>query len=102
MQADVQKRRPVCFVRHFSQCFSSFLTLGFSPDQDRSWPSPDNPPTVLPDPGPKLSPFSESLGKRGYTKVAIRGGVGNDHRNPIFRVLLGIGSGSLAVPSDAY
>jgi hypothetical protein len=84
MQADVQKRRPVCFSRHFSQCFSRFLTLEFSSDRDRSWPSPDDPPTVLPDAGPKLSTFSESLGKRGYTNVAIEGGVGNEHWNSIF------------------
>jgi hypothetical protein len=83
MQADVQKRRPVCFVRHFSQCFSSFLTLEFSSDRDRSWPSPDDPPTVGPDPGPKLSTFSDSLGKRGYTKVANSSRVENERRNAI-------------------
>ena len=71
MQADVEERRPVCFVRHFPQCFSRFITLEFSSDRDRSWPSPDDPPTVLPKPDPKLSTFSESLGKPGYTKVAI-------------------------------
>jgi hypothetical protein len=84
MQADVQKRRPVCFSRHFPQCFSRFLTLEFSSDRDHSWPSPDDPPTVLPDPGPKLSPFSESLGKRGYTEVAIEARMGNEHRSTSF------------------
>jgi hypothetical protein len=79
MQADVKKRRPVCYYRHFYQCFSRFQTLDLSPDRDRSLPSSDDPPTVLPDPGSKLSPFSESLGKRGYTKVAIGGRVGNEH-----------------------
>ncbi len=100
MQADVQERRPVCFVRHVPQCFSRFRTLEFSSDRDRSWPSPDDPPTVLPDPGPKLSPFSESLGRWGYTKVAIDSGVRNEHRNSIFPMLLGIGKGSLTVPND--
>jgi hypothetical protein len=84
MQADVQKRRPVCFYRHFFLCFSRFRTLGFSPDRDRSWPSPDDLPTVWPDPDPKLSTFSESLGKRGYTEVAIGSGVGNEHPNAVF------------------
>jgi hypothetical protein len=73
MQADVENRRPVCFLRHFSKCFSRFLTLEFSSDRDRSWPSSDDLPTVWPDPDPKLSTFSESLGKRGYMKVAIGG-----------------------------
>jgi hypothetical protein len=100
MQADVQKRRPVCFSRHFPQCFSRFLTLEFSSDRDHSWPSPDDPPTVLPDLGPKLSPFSESLGKRGYTMVAIEGGVGNEHRNSISPMLLGVGKVFLEVPND--
>jgi hypothetical protein len=85
MQADVQKRRPVCFSRHFPQCFSRFLTLEFSSDRDRSWPSPDDPPTVWTDPGPKLSPFSESLGKRGYTEVAIWSRVENERRNLFFQ-----------------
>ena len=83
MQADVEKRRPVCFLRHFPQCFSRFRTPEFSSDRDRSWPSPDDPPTALPNPGPKLSTFSESLGRWGYTKVAIDSGVRNEHRNSI-------------------
>jgi hypothetical protein len=83
MQADVEERRPVCFVRHFPQYFSRFLTLEFSSNRHHSWPSPDDPPTVWTDPGPKLSTFSESLGKRGYTEVAIESGVGNEHRNAI-------------------
>ncbi len=78
MQADVEKRRLVCFYRHFFQCFSRFWVLELSPDRHHSWPSPDDPPTALPDPGPKLSPVSESLGKRGYTKVAIGCGSGNE------------------------
>jgi hypothetical protein len=100
MQADVQKRRPVCFLRHFPQCFSRFRTLEFSSDRDRSWPSPDDPPTVWPDPGPKLSPFSESLGKRGYTKVAIESRVGNERKNFIFSARLRVGRVSLAVQDD--
>jgi hypothetical protein len=100
MQADVEKRRPVCFIRHFSKCFSRFRTLGISLKRHHSWPSPDDLPTVWPDPGPKLSTFSESLGKRGYTEVAIESGVGNEHRNSIFPMLLVIGKGSLTVPND--
>ncbi len=84
MQADVEKRRPVCFFRRFLQRFTRFRTLEFSSDRDRSWPSPGDPPTIWTDTGPKLSAFSESLGKRGYTKVAIEGGVGNEHRNSTF------------------
>ena len=84
MQADVQKRRPVCFYRHFYQFFSGFQTLELPPDRHHSWPTSDDPPTVWPDPGPKLSPFSESLGKRGYTKVAIGGRVGNEQRKSVF------------------
>jgi len=100
MQADVEERRPVCFVRHFPQCFSRFLTLEFSSNRHHSWPSPDDPPTVWTDPGPKLSTFSESLGRWGYTKVAIESGVRNEHRNSIFPMLLGIGKVFLEVPND--
>ena len=78
MQADVQKRRPVCFYQNFYQCFSRFQTLELFPDRDHSWPSSDDLPTVLPDPASKLSTFSESLGNRGYTKVAIGCGAGNE------------------------
>ena len=84
MQADVEKCRPVCFLPHFYQCFSKFQTLEFSLDRHHSLPSSDDLPTVLPDPGPKLSLFSESLGKRGYTKVAIGCGLGNEQRISIF------------------
>ena len=100
MQADVKKRRPVCFSQHIYRCFSRFQTLELSPDRDRSLPSSDDLPTVWLDPSPKLSMFSESLGNRGYRKVAIGCGARNEQRNPFFPVLLGIGSGSLAVPND--
>ena len=72
MQADGEKRRPVCFLRHFYQWFSRFQTLDLSPDRYHSWLSSDDLPTVLADPRPKLSPVSKSLGNQGYTKVVIR------------------------------
>lgn len=79
MQADVKKRRPVCFYRHHFQYFSRFQTLGFSLDRHRTYPSSDDPPTIWTDSALKLSPVSESLGKRGYTKVAFGGGLENEH-----------------------
>jgi hypothetical protein len=100
MQADLEKRRPVCFYRHFYQCFSRFQTLELSSDRHHSWPSSDDLPTVLPDPGPKLSPFSESLGNRGYRKVAIGCGARNEQRNSISPVRLGVGTSSLTGQDD--
>jgi hypothetical protein len=84
MQADVQKRRPVCFSRHFSQCFSRLRTLEFSGCRRHSWQRSDDPPTSSPLLGHKLSAISESLGKRGYTEVAIESGVGNERLDMIF------------------
>ena len=98
MQADVKIRRPVCFFRLFPQCFSRFQTLELPPDRHHSWPSSDDPPTVWPDPGPKLSPFSESLGKRGYTKVAIGGRVENERRISFFSSAIKSGKRLFGVP----
>lgn len=76
MQADVQKRRPVCFLRHFSKCFSRIQTLGFIGGRHHSSRESVDPPTVAPDPVDKLSAVSKSFGKRGYTNVTIQTGVG--------------------------
>ena len=84
MQADVKKRRPVCFYRHFPQCFSRFQALELSSDRHLFSPSSDDLPSICTNPVPKLSRFSESPGKRGYTEVSIGSRVGNEHRNSIF------------------
>jgi hypothetical protein len=74
MQADVQKRRPVCFLQHFHQCFPGFRLS----DSPRIGTALGQVPMIRLQFGrilaPKLSPFSESLGKRGYTEVAIESG----------------------------